>query len=103
MQQVGQETVVYPNKDFGFYSLEGFGYATFLMAQHSPDFNNIKYIVLDNNLCVTFFSEDKKMNYKFSNLLKHKVEKFDGVYNSVVLEKEKEENSKIYYKIKIYK
>ncbi len=100
VKQRGQDTIIIPIKNYEeFFSPFG-SYCNTIFILYYPDFQNVKTIVTDKNLAPEELTEEEKKNLKFSNLLPHKINKYEGYYN-IEFEKYKTENSKIYYKKKL--
>ncbi len=100
VKQRGKNTIIIPSKNSDYFIAfdnPAGSYCYTLFTLYYPDFKNVKTIVTDKNLAPEELTEEEKKNLKFSNLLPHKIIKFEDDYN-ISFEKEKEENSKIYYK-----
>ncbi len=97
VKQRGQDTIIIPIKNYKDFYLPICSYPTILFILYYPDFQNVKTIITDENLAPEELTEEETENLKFSNLLPHKINKFEGDYN-IEFEKYKTENSKIYYK-----
>ncbi len=97
VKQRGKDTIIIPTKNFNYKYYMDFSHFVLLSVIYYPDFQNMKTIVTDENLAPEELTEKEKANLNFSNLLPHKINKFEGDYH-IFFEKEKEENSKVYYK-----
>lgn len=99
VKQRGKETIVIPSKNFEEFYTPPMNYFQTLTILYYPDFQNVKTIITDKNLAPEELTEEEKKYLKFSNLIPHKIYKFEGDYRELFsFEKEKEENCKIYYK-----
>lgn len=99
--QAGKETITFPNIYWDYDSLGDKAFLFCLMIVHYPDFKNLKTIVVDNSLPFDDFMEKEADDYKFSNLLQHKIEQYEGDY-SLVFEEIKEENDKVIFELQHY-
>lgn len=98
IQQAGQDSIIIPAKSLE--SAFGLGrqlrIMTLFAANHYPDFENLKEVTVDQNIEPAQLSDKEKENLKFSNLLKHKIQKLDKNFNTY-FEIKKEEQNKTYY------
>lgn len=100
IKQRGQETIIIPVKDFqdSFLEITNSYYSTLVMLYY-PDFENVKTVITDESLEPEELTDEEKENLRFSNLLPHKINKFEGDYGILwSFKKEKEEGSRVYFK-----
>lgn len=98
MREVGKETIVVPN--FEVENIDrNLMYTLFIL--HYPDFKDVKTVLMDKNLLLTDIirkEKTKNKNLRFSDLLKHKVMKYEGQY-FYNIQKAKEDDNYSYYEI----
>lgn len=93
---IGEESIIVTNQlDFNENYFKHVLLKSFIIL-HYPDFENVKTVVVDNNLQDMSDKNDFDESISFSNNLKHKIIRNSGKYN-FMLEKFKEEDNKTYY------
>lgn len=101
IKQRGQETIIIPAKDFNLTPSDDIRSSYYIVwaILYYPDFENVKTIIFDANLEPDELTEEEKKNLRFSDLLPHKINKFQGNYDSLFeIKKEKKEGSRVYFK-----
>ncbi len=99
VKQRGRETIIIPAKGFEVFDNLTRSYFSTLTVLYYPDFQNVKTVITDSNLEPDELTEDENKHLRFSDLLPHKINKYEGEYGMLDrFEKEKEEGSRVYFK-----
>ncbi len=80
MEQVGNETLVFPKIFFDDDNASDRTLVYFLKLLHYPDFDNAYKIIIYKKSNISDFMDEDSNDLKFSKYLKHRIIKYGGVY-----------------------